>query len=104
MSYGYTPVYLDAILNNFNTQKPDFNVYVSTNLNEESLDKLLNPMLQYPLKTKGEFTLKGRLRGKPDDYSVFSSIVLNPGTDLYYMGASLGDIANKREINSRINF
>ncbi len=104
MSYGHTPVYLDAILNNFNTQKPDFNVYVSTNLNEESLDKLLNPMLQYPLKTKGEFTLKGRLRGKPDDYSVFSSIVLNPGTDLYYMGASLGDIANKREINSRINF
>lgn len=104
MSYGHTPVYLDAFLNDYNTSKPDFNVYISTNLNEESLDKLLNPMLQYPLKTKGEFTLKGRLRGTLDDYTIFSSVILNPGTDLYYMGANLGDVANKREINSRIDF
>lgn len=104
MSYGHTPVYLDAVLDDFGTAKPAFNVYLSTNLNEESLDKLLNPMLQFPLKTKGEFTLKGRLRGKLDDYTVFSSVILNPGTDLYYMGANLGDTSSKREINSRIDF
>ena len=104
MSYGHTPVYLDAVLDDFSTAKPAFNVYLSTNLNEESLDKLLNPMLQFPLKTKGEFTLKGRLRGRLDDYTIFSSVILNPGADLYYMGANLGDVASKREINSRIDF
>ncbi len=104
MSYGHTPVYIDAFLNDYNTKKPDFNVYLSTNLNEESLDKLLNPMLQFPLKTKGEFTLKGRLRGTLDDYTIFSSVILNPGTDLYFMGSNLGDVSSKREINSRIEF
>ncbi len=104
MSYGHTPVYIDAVLDDFNTNKPRFNAFVSTNLNEESLDKLLNPNLQFPLKTKGEFNLKGRLRGQLDDYSIFATVILNPGTDLYYMGANLGDVQNKREINSRIDF
>lgn len=104
MSYGHTPIYLDASLSDYNTLEPNFNIYISTNLNEESLDKLLNPMLQYPLKSKGEFTLKGRLRGTLDNYTLFSSVVLNSGADLYYMGANLGDTANKREINSRIDF
>lgn len=104
MSYGHTPVYLDAILDDFTLSKPKFNVFVSTNLNEESLDKLLNPMLQFPLKTKGEFMLKGRLRGQADNYTTFATLNLDPGADLYYMGANLGDTSNKREISARIDF
>ncbi len=104
MTYGATPVYLDAVINDINFSSPKFNVYVSTNLNEESLDKLLNPMLQFPLKTKGELTLKGRLRGQFDDYTAFAMVILNPETDLYFMGANLGDTQNKREINTRIDF
>ena len=42
MSYGHTPVLIDAILDDVNTKNPGFNVFVSTNLNEESLDKLVN--------------------------------------------------------------
>jgi len=104
LSYGTTPVFIDALASDFNSKKPLFNVYLSTNLNEESLDKLLNPMLQFPLKTKGEFTLKGRLRGWPDNYTIFSTATINPGADLYYMGANLGDVSNKREITARLDF
>lgn len=104
MSWGHTPILLDAALDDYDTKEPKFDVFLSTNLNEESLDKLLNPMLQFPLKTKGEFTLKARLRGMPDDYSLFANAVLNPGVDLYYMGSDIGDIDSKREIISRIDF
>ena len=104
MTYGATPVYLDAVIDDINCALPRFNVYVSTNLNEESLDKLLNPMLQFPLKTKGELTLKGRLRGQFDNYTAFGTVILNPQTDLYFMGANLGDTQSKREINTRIDF
>ncbi len=104
MSWGHTPILLDAALDDYDTKEPKFDVFLSTNLNEESLDKLLNPMLQFPLKTKGEFTLKARLRGMPDDYTLFSNAVLNPGVDLYYMGSDIGDVDSKREIISRIDF
>jgi len=104
MSYGHTPVYLDAILDDVNTKTPYFNVFVSTNLNEESLDKLVNPMLQFPLKTKGEFRLKARLRGTLDNYTLFANALLNPGVDLYYMGSDIGDVSDKREIISRLDF
>lgn len=103
MSYGHTPVLIDAILDDVNTKNPGFNVFVSTNLNEESLDKLVNPMLQFPLKTKGEFTLKGRLRGTLDTYTIFANAILNPGVDLYYMGSDIGDVSDKREIISRLD-
>lgn len=104
MSWGHTPILLDAALDDYDTKEPKFDVFLSTNLNEESLDKLLNPMLQFPLKTKGEFTLKARLRGMPDDYTLFANAVLNPGVDLYYMGSDIGDVDSKREIISRIDF
>ncbi len=104
MSLGHTPVLVDAALDNYDTKTPEFNLFLSTNLNEESLDKLINPMLQFPLKTKGEFTLKARLRGTPDDYTLFSNAILNPGVDLYYMGSDIGDTDSKREIISRIDF
>lgn len=103
MTYGTTPIYTDANLENL-TKTPSFNIFVTTNLNEESLDKLLNPLLQYPLKAKGEFTLRGRLRGTSDNYTVFTTLKFEPGADIYYMGANLGDISELREINSRIDF
>ena len=60
-------------------------------------------MLQFPLKTKGEFTLKGRLRGTLDTYTIFANAILNPGVDLYYMGSDIGDVSDKREIISRLD-
>ncbi len=104
LSWGHTPVLLDAAIDDYDTEEPKFNVFVSTNLNEESLDKLINPMLQFPLKTKGEFTVKGRLRGTPNDYTIFANAILNPGVDLYYMGSDIGDLENKREIIARLDF
>ena len=101
--YGSTPVYFDGFIQT-QGQNPEFNIFASTNIDEASCDRLINPYLQYPLLLSGESTVKGRIKGRLNSYTTYFSIVLNEGSDLSFMGLKFGDVRQKREISSKIRF
>ncbi|MCD8024990.1 MAG: hypothetical protein LUE64_05600, partial [Candidatus Gastranaerophilales bacterium] len=102
--YDKMPVYFDGFIETNDSIEPDFNIYFSTNLNEENCDKLINPNLKYPILITGETQLKGRFLGKPDSYTSYLTLSFDKGSDFSFMGLKLGDIDVKREIASKINF
>ena len=103
-SYGNAPIYFDAVLKDFISKKPSFNAMFSTNLNEFSVDKLINPYLTYPFKVKGEIVLKGRIKGGINNYSLISYLTLPKDTDITYMGANIGDMEHLREFELKADF
>ena len=102
--YGNLPVYIDGFMQTDGRINPEFNVFVSTNLNEIECDTLINPYLKYPVQLDGEASVKGRLVGNLNSYVSYLSILLNEGSDMSFMGLKLGDRNVKREISSKIKF
>ena len=103
-NYGNTPIYFNATARDYLSKKPLFNAMFSTNIDESSADKLINPYLTYPFKVKGEIRLKGRIKGDFNNYSLISYLTLPRGTDITYMGANFGDIQYDREFEANANF
>lgn len=104
LSFGDMPIYFDAVVSNLNAPNMLLDASFSTNISENMMDALVNQKLTYPIKVKGELLLKGALKGYVDNYNLTSTIVLNPQTDLSYMGANFGDVDSKREIRLNANF
>ncbi len=102
--YGTLPLYIDGYMQTDGRINPEFNVFVSTNLNEVECDSLINPYLKYPVQLDGEASIKGRLTGNLNSYVSYLSIILNEGSDMSFMGLKLGDRNVKREISSKIKF
>lgn len=104
INYGKTPFYFDATLKDYLGKKPVFNAMYSTNIDEISADKIINPSLTYPLKVKGEIRSKGRIKGDFNNYSVIAYLTLPIGTDITYMGANVGDLQYNREFEAKADF
>lgn len=102
--YDSLPFYVDGFIQSDGSINPDFNIYFTTNLSENSTDKLLNPYLQYPLLLNGEALVKGRIQGNLDSYLTYLTLVLDKGSDLSFMGFKFADIDKKREVASKIKF
>ncbi len=102
--YEEIPVLIDGFIETKGSINPEFNLYLSTNLTEEYCDRLVNPILKYPLSIEGEATVKGRISGTTNSYQTYLTIGLNEGSDLSFMGLKIGDIDTKREISSKIKF
>jgi len=98
------PFYADAIITNFATKKPYFNAKFSTLIDEKGIDKFINPMLDFPIRAQGEISLNGKISGHTDKYNTNATMILNPNSDIFYMGANFGDIENKREVKANISF
>lgn len=103
-SYGNTPLYFNAIVQNYLSKHPAFSATFTTNIDEVAADKLINPYLTYPLKVKGEIILKGKIKGGLNDYTLFSNLLLPKDADISYMGANLGDLNYDREFDAKIDF
>lgn len=103
-NYGNTPIYFNASITNYLSERPLFNAMYSTNIDEISADKLINPYLTYPFKVKGETRMKGRIKGDFDNYSIISYLTLPQGTDITYMGANFGDTQYDREFEVKADF
>lgn len=104
INYGKTPFYFDATVKDYLSKKPVFNAMYSTNLDEISADKIINPYLTYPFKVKGEIRSKGRIKGDFNNYSVIAYLTLPIGTDITYMGANVGDVQYNREFEAKADF
>lgn len=103
-TYGTTPLYFNATVADYLTEKPVFSAFFTTNIDENATDRLVNPYLVYPFKVRGEILLSGRIKGDLNNYSVFSRLLLPRDTDISYMGANVGDSEYEREFESSADF
>lgn len=100
--FDNTPIFLNA-----NISDPDsnikFNGYFTTKFTDYFANKYINSILDYPVKPKGDITLTTEFSGDTTGYTIKPVLKFSEDADIYYMGANLGDTADKREINADIS-
>ncbi len=96
-----TPVFLNMSVKDLDkTMK--LGGYFTTKLTEQFVNKYINTLLTYPLKPRGDITITTDIGGNINNIKLKPKIKFAPGADIYYMGASLGDELEPRELNADI--
>lgn len=91
-----TPVFMNMYVKDLDkTMK--FGGYFTTKLTQQFVNKYINTMLTYPIKPKGDITLTTDISGNINNIRIKPRIKFAQGSDIYYMGASLGDEQEQRE-------
>ena len=96
-----TPVFLNMSVRDLDkTMK--IGGYFTTKLTENFVNKYINTQLSYPVKPKGDITITTDISGNVNNLRLKPKIKFAPGADIYYMGASLGDEQEQREIDTDV--
>ena len=90
---GEMPVFVDGKILNFYT-KPDFELYVNAKPTQEFFDQFFNNKAVYPIKVKGDLNLTSKLSGTQDKLHTKTEVKIDENSNIYYMGATIGDAAN----------
>lgn len=77
--------------------------YFTSKINEDFVNKYVNSKLTYPIKTKGDITLTVDISGDLNNLKLTSKLKLAKNSDIYYMGANLGNEDEVREINANFD-
>lgn len=91
------PIFADGKIYNINTN-PNLNLYLNFKPNQEIFDKIYNKKSIYPIKIKGDVIVSSKLNGTVDNLLSKSTIDISENSNLYYMGATIGDINNPVKI------
>ena len=91
------PVFASIQINNI-FDKPLIKGYTTSNIYPSFINKFINANLGYPIKLKGEIAIKSDFQGTVNSIKSKTSLTLPIGSDISYMGATLGDTDFKREI------
>lgn len=81
--------YIDDIF-----EKPFFNLYINSKPTQKFIEKYINANAIYPLKIKGDIIYSSRIRGTTDLFSAKTEVNMEPDSNIYYMGSTLGDTNN----------
>lgn len=87
---GSMPVLIDGSIRKVFT-KPKFNLYLNVKPNQDFVDKYFNLNSIYPIKFKGDIIASLRFLGVKEDYDAKAEIELQKDSNIYYMGATIGD-------------
>lgn len=74
--------------------KPNIDAYISAKPNQKFVDKVYNKHEIYPVKLKGDLDLNILLSGTINNLNTKTSLNIERGASLYYMGASISDENN----------
>ncbi len=96
------PLYLDAQIRNIYDKNSALETNFSALLNEKTMDSIVNPYLDYPIKIKGETLVKGTFKGDEDNYDLNFALTIPKDCDISFSGANLGDVDIKRQILGKI--
>ena len=96
------PVFMNVSLKDIKS-RPVFNGYFTAKLTENFVNKYINNNLSYPIKPKGDITVTSEFFGDSKVINIKPKIKFNEGSDIYYMGANLGDSSDVREIKGDIS-
>lgn len=97
------PVLIDGTVNNI-FKEPDFNIYVNSKPSQKFIEKYINKRAVYPLKVKGDIIYSSRIKGKVGSFNAKAEIDLGEGSNIYYMGSTLGDANDPIRIFLDTNF
>lgn len=96
------PVLIDGTVENI-FKKPNFNLYLNSKPTQKFIEKYLNKNTTYPLKIKGDIIYSARIRGTKEAFGARAEIDMQEDSNIYYMGATLGDTNNPIRIFSDTN-
>lgn len=96
------PVLIDGTIENI-FKKPNFNLYVNSKPTQRFIEKYLNKNTTYPLKIKGDIIYSARIRGTKEAFGAKAEIDMQEDSNIYYMGATLGDTNSPIRIFSDTN-
>lgn len=97
-----TPVFLNLSVYDLD-KNAQVRGYFTTKVSEQFVNKYVNTHLTYPIKTKGDITLTSDVKGSLTKLRIYPKLKLESGSDVYYMGANLGDENESREIEADIS-
>lgn len=90
---GDMPLFLDGKIFNIKNN-PDFNLYLNAKPTQEFFDQFYNNNTLYPIKLKGDANLSSKIIGTLNNLNSKSTLNIADGSNIYYMGATLGDGEN----------
>lgn len=102
-AFDNNPVFINASLKDLKTA-PKFSGYITAKLTESFVNKYINNNLTSPIKPKGDITLTSEFSGDGETLNIKPKLKLSQGSDIYYMGANLGDTDDLREVRGDISF
>lgn len=90
---GEMPVFINGKIKNL-SKTPDVNLYVNAKPSQEFFDQFFNSKSVYPIKLKGDVLVMSKLNGLINKLNAKTELKLDENSSLYYMGATIGDLAN----------
>lgn len=96
-----TPLFLNAQISNID-KIPAVSGYFTIKLTDNFVNKYINAHLSYPIRIKGEAILNSDLSGTLKNMRLKSNLKINEDSDIFYMGANLGDESDLRIIRADI--
>ena len=98
------PVFINGKISNITNKNPFIHLYVNTKPTQDFVDRFINSKAVYPVKIKGDIKFTSNLKGYLNNLNSKSKLSISPESNIYYMGATIGDERDSIEINSDINF
>ena len=92
------PILIDGHIDNI-FSKQDFNLYMNSKPQQTFIDKYFNNNRIYPLKVKGDIVYNVKLKGIKDNFNLSSEINMAKEANIYYLGATVGDLENSIILN-----
>lgn len=87
------PVLIFGNINNI-YKNPKYSVYINSKLVQKVFTKYWNAYNIYPIKVSGDIVSTVRLSGDKHHTHINSETRMEENSEIYYMGANIGDIAN----------
>ena len=75
-------------------KNPKYNMYINSKLTQQVFTKYWNAYNIYPIKVNGDIVSTIRLSGDKKHTQVNSETRLEENSEIYYMGAKIGDLTN----------
>lgn len=90
---GKMLLFADGKITNIH-KNPNLNLYINAKPTQDFFDQIFNEKTVYPIKLKGDMNLTSKLSGPLDSINVKSTLNIAENSNLYYMGATIGDVEN----------
>lgn len=95
--FGEMPIFLNGKISNIQ-KNPNLNLYLNAKPTQDFFDQFINNNTVYPIKLKGDLILSSKLNGTLNNLNAKSILNIEENSNLYYMGATIGDIENPVKI------
>lgn len=95
--FGKMLLFADGKITNIH-KNPNLNLYINAKPTEDFFDQFFNEKSIYPIKLKGDINLTSKLSGPLNSINAKSTLNIAADSNLYYMGAAIGDVENPVKI------